>query len=139
MPRPLEWRRCVNFQLSLIKIRGVTFNIVVGWDVDTIINEAVNSSFHQDLVFPAQYLLSLPSWLSLGHTPSALDLFFLSLFDTNPLRRDGLTKENMPPKKGHGGEWSAGGPGRPPRPSSGGLEICWPTESSRSQQQHLYA
>jgi len=30
MPRPLTWRRCVNFQSSLIKIRGVTFNIVVG-------------------------------------------------------------------------------------------------------------
>jgi len=30
MPRPLTWRRCVKFQLSLIKIRGVTFNIMVG-------------------------------------------------------------------------------------------------------------
>ena len=30
MPRPLTWRRCVNFQSLLIKIRGVTFNIVVG-------------------------------------------------------------------------------------------------------------
>jgi len=30
MPRPLTWRRCVKFQLSLIKIRGVSFNIMVG-------------------------------------------------------------------------------------------------------------
>ena len=113
--RPLKWRRCINFQVALIKIRGVTFNIMVGGGRFRISDETVNPSFH--LIFCAQSLLSLSSWPSLGHTPSALDSFFLSPFDTDPQRRDGLTKKDMPPKKGHGGGGSARGLRRPPRPS----------------------